>query len=454
MTEGSRDLASDDVWQQSLARSRARRGLTAATAPGVATFARDLTDPEPWTDSTWRSSRRRAWRERHLKFGPIDGKRIAVPAALLAGGLAVAEIATSGGGSGASGGVLPQDVTAASADAHHVQRARSKPATARNVVQAPARKKPARPKPVQTVAQAQSLGGFKAGMTGPAVVKMQRELGVPADGVYGPATLKAVHSVQKRSGLSTDGVVGRATWKAISSPASSTTRPAKQRSKQKATVRTASLRTPRGGEVAALQRRLGLPVDGDFGARTAAAVKRFQRRHGLTADGVVGPATWRALGLASTNRTLHPHRFGGSRRHASGGRRGTHSRGNGGGGGGGGMPSAVSQMIAAADRIATKPYRYGGGHGSFDDTAYDCSGSVSYVLHGAGLLDAPMPSGAFMSWGDAGPGKYVTIYANSGHMFMVINGRRFDTGYGGNGNRWASGTRPTGGYTVRHPPGL
>jgi hypothetical protein len=114
----------------------------------------------------------------------------------------------------------------------------------------------------------------------------------------------------------------------------------------------------------------------------------------------------------------------------------------------------VTRAIAAANAIATKPYRYGGGHASFEDSAYDCSGSVSYVLHAAGVLDAPMASGAFMSYGKPGPGRYITIYANSGHMFMTINGRRFDTGYGGNGNRWASGSRPTAGYVVRHPPGL
>jgi peptidoglycan hydrolase-like protein with peptidoglycan-binding domain len=207
-------------------------------------------------------------------------------------------------------------------------------------------------------------------------------------------------------------------------------------------------RATHGGEVEALQRRLGLPVDGDFGARTAAAVKRFQRRHGLGSDGVVGPATWRALGMSASNRTIHPHSFGG-KRHSSGRR----SR-SGGGDGGGGTPNAIAGAIAAANRIATKPYRYGGGHGSFDDTAYDCSGSVSYVLHGAGVLSSPLDSSALMSYGAPGPGKYITIYANPGHVWMTINGRRFDTGYGGNGNRWASGSRPTGGYTVRHPPGL
>jgi peptidoglycan hydrolase-like protein with peptidoglycan-binding domain len=452
MTDESRDLSREDIWQQSLERSRARRGVAPAT--GQAGRTRDLTDPEPWSNSVFRSAKRREWRERHLRFGPIDGKRVAVPAALLAGGVAVVQVAGSGSAGGGSG-PLPQDATAASADAERAtvaaqppraerQKKRERPAAPKRKAKQDPAPKP-KPKPViRTVSQAQQLGGFKRGMRGPAVVKLQRELGVTADGIYGPATLKAVHRAQRQADLNTDGIVGAATWRVIKSgESSSTTRPAVAR-KRSTTVRAS--RTRRGQEVEALQRRLGLPVDGDFGPRTQAAVKRFQRRNGLSADGVVGPSTWRALGLSAENRTIHPQRFAKSKRR-SGGKR--HSRG-----GGGGQPAAVARAIAAANRIATKPYRYGGGHGSFEDSAYDCSGSVSYVLHAAGVLDAPMASGAFMSYGKSGPGRYITIYAKPSHMFMTINGRRFDTGYGGNGNRWASGSRPTDGYTVRHPPGL
>jgi hypothetical protein len=116
-------------------------------------------------------------------------------------------------------------------------------------------------------------------------------------------------------------------------------------------------------------------------------------------------------------------------------------------------PLAVKQVIAAANKIRSKPYVWGGGHGRWWDRGYDCSGAVSYVLHGAGLLSSPLDSTGFMSWGAPGPGKHITIYANSGHVFMTIDGRRFDTGYGGEGNRWASGSRPTAGFVVRHPPG-
>ncbi len=119
-------------------------------------------------------------------------------------------------------------------------------------------------------------------------------------------------------------------------------------------------------------------------------------------------------------------------------------------------PEAVKQIIAAGNRIHDLPYRYGGGHRSdFRDSAYDCSGSVSYALRGAGLLDSPMPSGSFTGWGERGAGRWVTIYANSGHMYMVVAGLRFDTsGRARAGSRWQTDMRSTSGYAVRHPAGL
>lgn len=119
-----------------------------------------------------------------------------------------------------------------------------------------------------------------------------------------------------------------------------------------------------------------------------------------------------------------------------------------------GAPAVIVAMIAAANRIATTPYRYGGGHGSFDDTAYDCSGSVSYALHGAGLLDQTMVSGDLARWGDAGPGRWVTIYANDEHVYMYVAGLRFDTsGQKTTGSRWQTAPRSNTGFTVRHPTG-
>jgi peptidoglycan hydrolase CwlO-like protein len=120
-----------------------------------------------------------------------------------------------------------------------------------------------------------------------------------------------------------------------------------------------------------------------------------------------------------------------------------------------GAPAAVREMIAAGNAIATLPYIWGGGHGSFQAAGYDCSGSVSYVLAAAGLLSSPEVSGNFESYGDPGPGRWVTIYANAGHVWMDIAGWRFDTvalAFGG--TRWARGGGEFSGFVVRHPPGL
>jgi cell wall-associated NlpC family hydrolase len=120
-----------------------------------------------------------------------------------------------------------------------------------------------------------------------------------------------------------------------------------------------------------------------------------------------------------------------------------------------GAPQQVVNLIAAANRIATLPYRYGGGHGSFDDKAYDCSGSVSYALHGAGLLDTTLDSTSLMTWGRSGAGQWITIYANKGHTFLVVAGLRFDTsGQKTTGSRWQPLDRTLKGFVVRHPDGL
>ena len=116
----------------------------------------------------------------------------------------------------------------------------------------------------------------------------------------------------------------------------------------------------------------------------------------------------------------------------------------------------VARVIAAADEIATRPYVYGGGHGSFQSAGYDCSGSVSYALHGGGLLSSPEDSTGLESYGEAGPGKYITIYANAEHAYMTIDGRRFDTvALQEDGSRWSSSSGDDGGgFVERHPAGL
>jgi peptidoglycan hydrolase-like protein with peptidoglycan-binding domain len=266
--------------------------------------------------------------------------------------------------------------------------------------------------------------GLDKGSRGPRVAKIQRWLGQTADGIYGRSTKAAVKRWQTRNGLEADGVVGPATWAAL-------------KRSHRASARRPSSATPvrsRGAAVRRLQRALGIAADGVFGPATQAAVKRFQRSHGLAADGVVGPATWAALGHAGVRAVL---------------KRGRTQRPS------GGVPLSVRRIIAAGDRIAGKPYKYGGGHGQWNDSGYDCSGSVSYALHGAGLLDSALTSGDFMSWGAPGKGRWVTIYANPGHVYMVVNGRRFDTtGRDESGSRWQSRSRSAAGYTVRHPPGL
>lgn len=118
-----------------------------------------------------------------------------------------------------------------------------------------------------------------------------------------------------------------------------------------------------------------------------------------------------------------------------------------------GAPAAVAAVIAAGNRIATLPYRWGGGHASWEDTGYDCSGSVGYALHGGGLLDVTATSGDLMSYGEPGPGTWITIYANRDHVYMVVAGLRFDTS-GARPSRWQTASRSTDGYSVRHPAGF
>jgi peptidoglycan hydrolase CwlO-like protein len=120
-----------------------------------------------------------------------------------------------------------------------------------------------------------------------------------------------------------------------------------------------------------------------------------------------------------------------------------------------GAPAAVKQVIAAGNAIAGLPYLWGGGHGSFNAQGYDCSGSVSYALAAAGLLASPLDSTGFESWGEAGPGKWITVYANAGHAFMVVAGWRFDTSaLSGGGTRWTRAMRSTAGFVARHPSGF
>ncbi len=215
----------------------------------------------------------------------------------------------------------------------------------------------------------------------------------------------------------------------------------------------------RGHDVKVLQdffNRIGMHVrtDGSFGTGTWRALRRFEKRAGRPVDGVLDSGDLSSLrsviargGFKLRQQAPTPAPLpAGSRARVNDDGTATAPAG---------APAAVQAIIAAGNVIATKPYRYGGGHGSFKDSGYDCSGSVSYALHGADLLGAPRDSTGLESFGEDGAGSWVTVYANSGHTYMVVAGLRFDTsGRSQNGTRWQSATRPTSGYVVRHPAGL
>jgi peptidoglycan hydrolase-like protein with peptidoglycan-binding domain len=198
-------------------------------------------------------------------------------------------------------------------------------------------------------------------------------------------------------------------------------------------------------------------VDGEFGTGTIRAVRAWEREADRRVDGVVDAADIHTLrtavgavpgaeGTGTSPRSAPLQLAPGSRAKV----------------GDDGLaiapadaPDAVKRVIAAGNEIATKPYRYGGGHGRWKDAGYDCSGSVSYALHGGDLLDSALPSSGFFDWGEAGEGQWITIYTKSSHMFMVVAGLRFDTsGRSRAGTRWQADMRDTSGYRSRHPAGL
>jgi hypothetical protein len=119
-------------------------------------------------------------------------------------------------------------------------------------------------------------------------------------------------------------------------------------------------------------------------------------------------------------------------------------------------PLLVRVAVDAGNELVGKPYRYAGGHRNFYDTAYDCSGAVSFVLHSIGKMNTPTPSKELRAYAKGGPGKWITVYASRGHSFLVVAGLRFDTGYGAgeHGPRWLTRSRPADEFVMRHPQGL
>ena len=222
----------------------------------------------------------------------------------------------------------------------------------------------------------------------------------------------------------------------------------------------ALVRPMHGRDVVVLQRLLtawGLPLqaDGQFGRRTTRAVRSWERYSDRRVDGRVSRSDARALRLAVGRGERMPQSepelettlqaTGVRATLAPDGRAIAPAA----------APAAVKAIIAAGNKIHDYPYKYGGGHGRWKDTGYDCSGSMSYALHGAGLLDRALDSTGFMRWGEAGKGEWVTTYANAGHSYMIVAGLRFDTsGRAEQDSRWHTDMRSSRGYAVRHPAGL
>ena len=205
-------------------------------------------------------------------------------------------------------------------------------------------------------------------------------------------------------------------------------------------------------------------ADGVYGPGTAAKVKRFERAEDLRVDGKLQPADARALkkaaaagssGEADESTGGEGGAEAGEAPAAPSGEVATISKDGKTATAPANAPQEVKDAIAAANKITDKPYRYGGGHGDFEDSGYDCSGGVSYALHGADLLDAPLDSSGLAQWGESGAGEWITVYGKSSHAYIMIAGARFDTsGQGEEGPRWRHEKAPTSGYAVRHPDGL
>jgi len=543
----SRDLASNNLWVESLERSLARRGRPrrASLELGKLTPPRDLSDPDNCAESVvyWRTRRAASSSSTIPAAGGATALALLAATtlpALTAGhsDSAKALVRDAGGHAGLGPGRTRSElVQRASASRKTFEASRAsglgQPAAAASAIAAP-----------------KAYGKVIYG----SIDSVQRMLGVTVDGEVGPTTAAAIRHFQTAHGLTANGIVDQTTYDAmqavdpaptqaaavtpiasggISAHAASAaatvpvTAPVEAPATGSSATTTVTQAADAGGAVSgtstldatgvaastttadttvttpdttvatqpavptgvtALQTALDIPADGTFGAQTKAAVEAFQSAHGLAVDGVVGPQTREALGLgagpilrdtqppppppattedASVGSTTATGDSGAAQTTTTSTTSTSSSDSSTGSGTSGdssdtstntGEPASVAagmaEMISAADSIATLPYIWGGGHGSWISPGYDCSGSVSYVLHAAGLLSAPEDSSELESYGAPGPGQYITIYATDGHAWMTIDGRRFDTvALSEGGSRWADGGGEFAGYVVRHPIG-
>ena len=332
-------------------------------------------------------------------------------------------------------------------------------------------------------------GVFGAG-TAQAVKSFQRRYRLAVTGVVTPSVVHQIQAVDALDAQTTDAAPGSG---GIAISAGHTTLKVKVKVKTKSTKESAATADPatvtdpvlapvkqdggsrhlgertlrqgmHGHDVRVLQSYLTIAgfattVDGDFGPLTKASAMSFERANNLPATGVINYQTSVLLRQMVAKAMTSTAAAGTPTAKATLNSNGTVTPPS-------GAPQIVQQVIAAANSIIDTPYIYGGGHASFTDSGYDCSGAVSYALHGGNLISAPQDSTGLESYGAPGPGKWITVYADAGHAFIIIAGLAFDTAHygpttpGGSGPRWLTASNATanlsdgGNYIVRHPAGL
>jgi peptidoglycan hydrolase-like protein with peptidoglycan-binding domain len=282
----------------------------------------------------------------------------------------------------------------------------------------------------------------KAPSTSDAIKIVQAALGVQVDGEYGPETYEAIKAFQESRNINVDEVVGPQTWHALHITVDQTLSPPASAIPQPKVI-PAVAESAGEGEAPRME---GAPEGAPAPQGTGAPVARMASAGGGEEEGDGGTSAPQEAPAPA------PASDGGGESHSeSSGGGESHSESSGGEEGSG----TVRRVIAAGNEIATRPYTWGGGHGSFSSNGYDCSGSVSYALHGAGLIHSPEDSSELEHYGESGPGKHITIYANSEHTYMEVNGRRFDTvALAEHGSRWSNSSGSDGGsFVVRHPTG-